>query len=312
VRRAIGGVVVLGLCVAVAAVTANPHEASGRPFLEIGRAHRAEHTPALTGDRPIFVLILGSDSRPGTALEDGLCDSIHILGINPKRRSATLIGIPRDSYVPLASGGTNKINSAMPAGGLDAMIATVERLSGIRFDYYALSGFDEMIGAVNEIGGLTIDVPYSFTGYRSSFQAGQAKLDGKAALELARTRKGLQTGDFDRSMNQGRILMAALAQFRKQFGRDPSTMFTWLGAGMRGVHTDLSIDELITLSFTATNISPKRVTNLVLMGTNGLVGTMSVVNLSSTANQPLFRDIAADGFIRQQDIPAQAQPANGT
>jgi LCP family protein required for cell wall assembly len=310
VRRTIGVIVALGLCATVAVAITRPREASGRPFLEIGRAH-AEHVPSLTGDKPIFVLVLGSDSRPGTALEDGLCDSIHILGINPKRRSATLMGIPRDAYVPLASGGTNKINSAMPAGGVDAMIATVERLTGIRFDYYALSGFDETIGAFNDIGGLDIDLPYSFTGYASSFQAGKAELSGRAVLELARTRKGLNLGDFDRSMNQGRILVAALAQFRKEFGRDPTTLFTWLGAGMRGVQTDLSIDELITLSFTATKVSPKRLTNLVLMGTNGMVGSISVVNLSS-ANQPLFKDMAADGFIRQENIPTQAQPANGT
>jgi LCP family protein required for cell wall assembly len=308
-RRAIGVVVVLSLCAGVAAVIARPHAASGRPFLEIGRAH-AEHIPALTGDKPIFVLILGSDALPGVALEDGLSDSIHILGINPKRRSATLIGIPRDSYVPLASGGTGRINTAMHAGGIEATIATIERLSGIRFDYYALSGFNEMVAAVNEIGGINIDIPYSFAGYTRSFEAGQANLDGKAALEFVRTRKSLSSGDFDRSMNQGRILLAALAQFRRQFGRDPASMFSWIGAGRRWVHTDLEVDELITLAFTATNVSPKRVTNLVLMGTNGSVGGMAVVNLSTTANQPLLKDIAADGFIRQDAIPAQAQPAN--
>jgi LCP family protein required for cell wall assembly len=310
-RRAIAVVVVLGLCAAVAAVIARPHPASGRPFLKIGRAH-AEHIPALTGDKPIFVLILGSDALQGVALRDGLSDSIHILGINPKRRSATLLGIPRDSYVPLASGGTGKINTAMHAGGIEATIATVERLSGIRLDYYALSGFNEMVYAIDEIGGINIDIPYSFAGFTRSFEAGPARLDGKAALEFARTRKSLHMGDFDRSMNQGRIMLAALAQFRKQFGRDPSTMFTWLGAGMRWVDTDLSIDELVTLGFTATNVAPKRVTNLVLMGTNGLINGMSVVNLSTSVNQPLFKDMAADGFIRQADIPAQAQPANGT
>jgi LCP family protein required for cell wall assembly len=293
----------------VATLQATP--AASVPLLQIGDAH-AEFGPSLRGNRPVFILVLGSDARPGTPLERGLCDSIHILGINPKDKRATLVGIPRDSYVPLASGGTGKINTAMHAGGIEATIATVERLSGIRLDYYALSGFNEMVYAIDEIGGINIDIPYSFAGFTRSFEAGPARLDGKAALEFARTRKSLHMGDFDRSMNQGRIMLAALAQFRKQFGRDPSTIFTWLGAGMRWVDTDLSIDELVTLGFTATNVAPKRVTNLVLMGTNGLINGMSVVNLSTSVNQPLFKDMAADGFIRQADIPAQAQPANGT
>ena len=310
-RRAIAVVVSLALSATVAVVLAGrPPAASGRPFLKIGRAH-ADYAPALTGNKPIFVLILGSDALKGVPLDKSRSDSIHILGINPKRHSATLIGIPRDAYVPLASGGTGKINNAMAAGGIDAAVATVERLSGIKFDYYALSGFNEMVAAVDEIGGINIDIPYSFAGFTRNFEAGQAKLDGKAALEFARTRKSLRLGDFDRSMNQGRILLAALAQFRKRFDRDPTEMFTWLGAGMRWVNTDLSIDELVTLGFTATNVSPKRVTNLVLMGSVGTAGSMSIVNLSS-ANQPLFKDIAADGFILQRDIPAQAQPANGT
>jgi LCP family protein required for cell wall assembly len=307
IRRWIAAILALATVSAVALVMAGS-PAGGRPFLKIGRAHDAAYAPVLTGG-PIFVLILGSDSRSGTPLERGLSDSIHILGINPKKHRATLIGIPRDSYVPLASGGTGKINGAMPRGGPDATIATVERLTGIRFDYYALTGFNELIKTVDEIGGLTMDVPYSFAGYNTNFQAGKTKLNGNEALGFARTRHSLANGDFDRSMNQGRMMIAALTQFRLQFGKDPSTMFRWLGAGMRNVKTDLPIDELITLAFTASEVPPKQVTNMVLLGTTDTIGGASVVMLSSL-NQQYYKDIRADGYIEQQDIDARAQPNN--
>ena len=171
--------------------------AAGRPALEIGRAH-ADFVPALTGDDPIFILLLGSDARPGTALEQGLSDSIHILGINPGARRATLIGIPRDSWVPLSTGGTSKINAAMPQGGPEAEVATVEAVTGITFDYYTLTGFDELVRAVDELGGITVDIPYSFDGYDERFEQGIKKLDGRSALQFARTRHSLQRGDFDR------------------------------------------------------------------------------------------------------------------
>ena len=154
----------------VATLQATP--AASVPLLQIGKAH-AEFAPSLQGNKPIFILVLGSDSRPGTPLEQGLCDSIHILGINPEAKRATLVGIPRDSYVPLATGGTNKINVALAQGGAKGMIATVEDLTGVTFDYYVLTGFDGIKRIFDALGGLKIDVPYSFQGHEgTSFTKG--------------------------------------------------------------------------------------------------------------------------------------------
>jgi LCP family protein required for cell wall assembly len=269
--------------------------ASGAPLLEIGRAH-ADYVPSLTGNKPIFILLLGSDARPGTPVEHGLSDSIHILGINPARHRATLLGFPRDSWVPLATGGTNKINAAMPQGGPQAEIQTVERLTGITFDYYALTGFFGLTRVVDELGGITVDVPYFIDGYNHNYEPGVQRLNGSEALGFARTRKTLPRGDFDRSENQGRLMLAALTQFRKEFRKDPSRMFAWLGAGIRNVRTDLGLDELIRLAFTATQIAANRVTNMVVPGTTGTMDGKSVVFLSSSAGR-LYDDLAADGFI---------------
>jgi len=288
----------------VATLQATP--AAGVPLMQIGDAH-AEYGPSLTGNKPIFILILGSDSRPGTALEDGLCDSIHILGINPKTKRATLLGIPRDSYVPIASGGTNKINVALSQGGPEGMIATVENLTGITFDYYLLTGFDGMTRIFDALGGLRIDIPYSFEGYENTdFTEGRSTLTGAEALEFSRTRKSLSHGDFDRSMNQGRVLLAALSQFRKEFERDPAALFQWIAVGMRNVSTDLPLDELFTLAFTSWKIRTARLTNAVAVGSVGTAGGASIVNLPSP--HPLFEDIAADGYILPEDIPADAAP----
>jgi LCP family protein required for cell wall assembly len=289
----------------VATLQATP--AVSAPLMQIGAAH-AEYGPSLTGNDPIFILILGSDSRPGTALEDGLCDSIHILGIDPKSKRATVVGIPRDSYVPIASGGTNKINVALPQGGPDGMIATVENVTGITFDYYLLTGFEGMARIFDALGGLRIDIPYSFEGYENTdFTEGPSTMTGAETLEYSRTRKSLSHGDFDRSMNQGRILLAAFSQFRAEFRKDPAALFQWIAVGMRNVSTDLPLKELFTLAFTTWKIRPARLTNLVAVGSVGNVGGSSIVSLPSP--HPVFEDIAADGFILPEDIPDDAAPA---
>jgi hypothetical protein len=133
-------------------------------------------------------------------------------------------------------------------------------------------------------------------------------MTGAEALEFSRTRKSLSHGDFDRSMNHGRVLLAAFSQFRAEFRKDPAALFQWIAAGMRNVSTDLPLNELLTLAFTSWEIRPARLTNLVAVGGIGTAGGASIVTLPSP--HPVFEDIAADGFILPQDIPADAEPAD--
>ena len=289
----------------VATLQATP--AASVPLVQIGKAH-AEFAPTLQGNHPIFILILGSDSRPGTPLDGGLCDSIHILGINPKAKRATLVGIPRDSYVPIATGGTNRINTALAQGGAQGMIDTVEDLTGVRLDYYMITGFDGMKRIFDALGGLKVNAPYSFEGHEGTpFNEGRQTLTGAQALEFARTRKSLSLGDFDRSMNQGRLLLAAFAQFMTEFRKDPNALFHWIAVGMRNVATDVPLKELLTLAFTSSEIRPERVTNLVAVGSIGTAGGVSIVNLPSP--NPVFQDVAADGYVLPKDIPAENAPS---
>ena len=177
--------------------------------------------------------------------------------------------------MPIAGGGTNKINVALSQGGPEGMVATVENLTGVTFDYYVLTGFDGMTRIFDALGGLHIDVPYSFEGYEgTNFTEGRTTMTGAETLEYSRTRKSLSHGDFDRSMNQGRILLAAFSQFRVEFRQGPGrTPSTGSAVGMRNVSTDLPLNELFTLAFTSWNIRPARLTNLVAVGSVGTAGS---------------------------------------
>ncbi|HJX08326.1 MAG TPA: hypothetical protein VJ736_09680, partial [Actinomycetota bacterium] len=115
-------------------------------------------------------------------------------------------------------------------------------------------------------------------------------------------------GDFDRSLNQGVVLLSALSQFRSEYAKDPTRLYSWLGAGLRTVQTTVPIDELIKLAGLAQSIPASRVTNLVAMGTAVMQGTQSIVNLSPD-NQALWQDMAQDGFILKNAIPKEATPA---
>jgi hypothetical protein len=82
--------IVLGLSAwiggTVAASLGQSGTAAAQTLFKIERAH-ADYTPTLDGGEPIFVLLLGSDARPGEQMNRGRSDSIHILG-STRRRTA--------------------------------------------------------------------------------------------------------------------------------------------------------------------------------------------------------------------------------
>jgi LCP family protein required for cell wall assembly len=277
--------------------------ASAQAGLVIGRAH-AGYAPSLTGDKPIVLLVVGSGARLGDDVERSLADSLHVVSINPEKHKATIIGIPRDSWVEIPGRGTGKINASLVAGGPELLVQTVESISGLKIDYYAMTTFWGMSQLYDNLGGLTIDVPFSMQEplSGSDFEPGVQTLDGKQVLAFSRDRHSLSSGDFGRQENGGRVLIASLAQFRKEFQADQSSLFTWIASGMRNVQTTVPFAEVIQLAYTASYINPKGVTNVVLPGTTGFEGTLSVVQLLSDKDA-IFADIKPDGILSKKNIP---------
>ncbi len=274
------------------------------PFFQLQQAH-ADYVPTLDGSKPIFILVLGSDARPGEEITGQRADSIHLVSINPAKAKATIIGFPRDSWVSIPGYGTNKINAAMTAGGPELVVQTVESLMGVTIDYWALTWFDGFQAMVNDVGGLHMDVPFDvYDSYaHAQIDAGDQVLSGRDALAFARARHALPEGDFGRSENQGRLLVAALAQFRKEFAGDPSRILDWIGAGLRNLRTDLSLDEIMNLAFTSSTLNPKKIVNVVLPGGTGMAGNISIVNLDQSVMQAIAADIKGDGLLNKKNVP---------
>ena len=266
--------------------------------VEIHSAHGSSFVPALEGRRPLFILVLGSDARPGEPILRERSDSIHIIGVNRQRTKATILGFPRDSWVHIPGHGTTKINAAMQFGGPDLMVRTIESLTGVHIDFWMLTSFDGIQRMVEGIKGLTVDVPYAMHDRYShaNFSAGRHHLKGWQVLAFARNRHDTPNGDFSRSYNQGILFLSALAQLRARFRADPAALFTWMASAWRNMHTDLSPSTLIDLAISATQVPQGNVRNLVVPATTGTVGSASVVFISGRASS-LYRDLRADGVV---------------
>ena len=288
----------------VLGATQPARHASAMPLLQIEPAH-ADYVPVLDGTQPIFVLVLGSDARPDEVLTETRADAIHIVAINPAKHRATILGIPRDSFVDIPGYGQDKINASLALGGPDLVVQTVEALTGLTMDYWAITGFNGFPKMIDQISGLVVDVPFALDDpyARASFAPGVQRLAGKDALAFARDRHDMPACDFGRSENQGRLMIAALAQFRKEFTKDPSRLLVWVGAFMRNVKTSVPFDQLMDLAFTGTAVNPKTVVNVVAPGGVGTAGGSSIVNLDRTALAAITSDLAADGVLKRGNIP---------
>jgi len=300
-RVALGLAFLIGLggWIAVGAIVADPYRARAQtPAVEISRAQDARFVPSVRGNRPIFILAIGSDARPDEQVDRRLADSIHVIGVNPRQGAASIVGFPRDSYVPIPGFGEAKINEALYNGGPELVVETVEGVTGIQMDYWVLTSFQGMTSMVNGIGGLRVDVPYAMDDFYSGadFEAGEQVLDGRQALAFARNRHDTPDGDFSRSENHGRLLLAALGQLRSEFRQDPSVLFQWIAVGLQNVQTDLGFDEVFDLMLTAVGINPEHVTNVVAPGGIGMAGEASVVILTAEADA-IFSDLADDGLL---------------
>lgn len=272
--------------------------------MKVGRAHPAEHVPVLDGRRPIFILVLGSDarSRDPHAVAQNRADSIHVVGINPARQQATILGFPRDSWVDIPGNGNGRINDAMVHGGPQLMVETIEHLTGLHMDYYALTSFEGFKDLVDDLGGIRVDIPYEMHDElsKADFREGWEVLNGFNALAFTRDRHDVPNGDFSRSENQGVFMVAALTQFHRQASKDPTVILTWMAAGMRNVQTNVPFNDLVELAFTASKLQSKAVTNLVVPGSIDSINGASIVKLSSHAER-LYDDMRKDGVIAGPD-----------
>jgi LCP family protein required for cell wall assembly len=247
----------------------------------------AVSAPSL-GGVPRRVLLVGSDARPGEPLDRSRGDSLHIVGFDG--HGGGVLGIARDSYVPLATGGQGKINSALTFGGPVALERTVVSATGVPLEGYILTGFDGFERLIDGIGGLPLTAPVAVKDTMSgaNVKAGPNKLTGGQALAYGRARYEVPGGDFGRSANQGLLIIAA-AGFAKQVG--PRGLPGILRMGAPKIQTNLNAEQVLTFAAGVYVTAPDKVHNRVATGGFGwTAGRQSIVLLDANA-RGLFTDM---------------------
>ncbi len=203
---------------------------------------------------PFTILLMGIDSTDEVLTKNAVAngDTLILITFNPKTLNATMLSIPRDSYVPIAcwsDKAENKITHA--AGyGTDCMMNTIENYFDTDIDYYAKINFKGLVKLVDAVGGVEVEVPKRLCTDNSSrdgeicIDAGWQTLNGEQALVFARNRHDLENGDFGRAQHQQEIIMALVNKMKTI--TDVSKFMDILNTISNSLDTNLTTKQILS------------------------------------------------------------------
>src|SRR5579885_2517317 len=174
--------------------------------------------------QPVNVLVMGTDvvySGHGRSLKadksayTGRSDTMMVARLDPYRNTLSVLSIPRDTWVRVPGHGTMKINAANSIGGPDLGRETVQNLLNMPIDHYAVLNVNGLVDFVDEIGGITIDIPKRMRYVDNTaklnidLEPGVHKLNGIQAMGFVRFRHDT-LGDIGRVQRQEMFIRAVL------------------------------------------------------------------------------------------------------
>lgn len=251
-------VVVAVVAVGVAAAWAYVNGINGRLRQNVDSKLDDALTDTTPGD-PFYMLLLGVDKDEARAegseygADEGAyrSDTIMLVRIDPQSKKVTLVSIHRDTMVDLGEHGTQKINAAYSIGGASYATQVVSQFAGVPISHYAEVDMDGFAAIVDQVGGVTIDLPVdvkdpNYTGLDLS--AGEQTLDGQTAALLCRARHAYDAygdGDRYRAANQRAVIMAVA---KKVLASDPVTMASAVSTMAGYVTTDMDVQSIVSLA----------------------------------------------------------------
>jgi LCP family protein required for cell wall assembly len=193
-------------------------------------------------------------------------DTIILVSINLSTSEISMISIPRDSYVSIyGRNGKDKINACFYYGsletdsddsdvifdcGVETLIGTVsDLLGGIPIDYYIGIDMDGVVGIIDYLGGVEVDVPEKVDTNYLYLEPGPQVMSGATFLTYARCRE-YSGGDIDRVSIQQMLLIDLFENIKQQ----PITKFpSLIGRVFKIVKTNITFKQALSLGMTLVN-----------------------------------------------------------
>lgn len=240
-----------------------------------------------------------------------LADTIMLCSYDPKQQKASLLSIPRDTYVGKnkeKASASYKINAVYRNGeNIEGMVKAVEDITNIEIDNYFVIDTEALIQLVDAIGGVNFNVPIDMKyddvtqDLHINLKAGMQKLNGQQAEWLVRFRHNndgtsypLEYGDNDigRMKTQREFIIETLKQTLK-----PENIFKLnqiVDIAFKNINTNMTFDTIKDYIPYAVSFNTENLQTGVLPGTPELCNKVWIytVNKRETVQivEQLFKD----------------------
>ncbi|MBP3920700.1 MAG: LCP family protein [Bacilli bacterium] len=217
-------------------------------------------------DEPFSVLLMGVDSEneniAGSSFNG---DSLIVITFNPKTLNATMLSIPRDTYTSISCFAGQRKNKITHAAwyGESCMINTISNMFDIDIDYYVKINFKGLVNIIDSLGGVDVEVPFSFCEQNSNREFGDKMiyvrkgfqtLNGEQALALARNRHthaecgaeftNYNSNDFIRGQNQQLVIQGMINKLKNINSID--TFYDMLNSISASMETNMQTENILS------------------------------------------------------------------
>lgn len=227
------------------------------------------------GQRKLNILILGYQDDEATT------DTVILAHLDVDRRTATLVSIPRDTWITVPGQGAMKINAAYAYGGSNSTAKVVETLmGGVPIDATVALQPEGAAQIVDAMGGLNVDVDEDMDYDDNNgllhihLKKGEQYLTGSQVVGYVRFRHDAAS-DFGRVRRQQQVLKLMMDQLSQP--QNWAKLPRIIAFARKDVKTALTDQQLAALLEIYRNVPGDNIRSFTLPSKAGWVGDASVV-----------------------------------
>lgn len=190
------------------------NQAFSSSFSSIAKYASSDTVSSSTGSFVIYVA--GHDASSTSFSLYGRTDVDMMVAVNPTLKQILMISIPRDYYIknPALDNGLDKLTH-LGNDGIQNTLDGINQEFGLNITDYIVTDFDHFSALVDNMGGITMDNPYAFSGRGYDFAEGTITLNDSEALAYSRERYSLSNGDYGRNEHHGIVMEGLLKKIQE-------------------------------------------------------------------------------------------------
>lgn len=279
---------------------------------------------AVGDETPVTALVMGVSE----GIDTPLTDTIILVGYNPKTQSSFMLSIPRDTFVgnnENTANGYDKIN-ALYQKDVKKTVTAVEKLTGVKIDYYVVVKTSALVEVVDAIGGVEFDVPIDMKyddptqNLHIDLKKGLQKIDGPKAEQLLRYRhsnpdaSGKMTtypasygsDDFGRMRTQREFITATVKQMADW--KNLSKAKNIISAVFDNLETNMSLGKMIGYIPSALKLDISSIRAEQLPGESALINNLWFYRSNSTKTCELVTELMQSLGLSEKEYNKKYQP----